>query len=430
MATVRGITLTPGTVETVDVPEGGSLEVVSNGDAAVYLTLDGSDPVPGETIALTGAGSLSQVVAAGTTVKLASDGPVTVSLATYSQAEAEGTAAVADVHATLQTEIGSAAALADNARQMILNRDPRLEEVEAAAAAAAQAHADLHARIDQIELTPGPPGNDGAPGADGKSAYQLARDAGYGGTQTQWLASLKGDKGDRGDTGLQGIPGTPGSKGDPGTPGTNGTDGAPGAPGVSPVIDIGTVTTLAAGAQATATMSGTQAQPRLNLGIPQGAAGAPGSGGGGVTVRELAADRAFSTTTYADISDWVIPLPAGDVVTIDGILAFQSAALTTGFGFGARVTNVGGSSVLAPTRFLLTFEYQTSATAWATATQTVPTTPMAVTTAAYVANSGILCRISGQVEMGATAGELRFQARSEIAGSAITLRKGSPLRVM
>jgi len=30
------------------------------------------------------------------------------------------------------------------------------------------------------------------PGPDGKSAYQIARDGGYGGTQTQWLASLKG----------------------------------------------------------------------------------------------------------------------------------------------------------------------------------------------------------------------------------------------
>lgn len=158
--------------------------------------------------------------------------------------------------------------------------------------------------------------------------------------------------------------------------------------------------------------------------------GPAGPAGGGISKVELAADRAFSTTSYADVSDWVIPLPANDVVTVDGILTFQSAALTTGFGFGARVTTVGGGGVLAPVRFLLTFEYQTSATAWATATQTSHTTPMAVTTATYVANSGVLCRITGQIEMGATAGELRFQARTEIAGSAITLRKGSPLRVM
>lgn len=168
--------------------------------------------------------------------------------------------------------------------------------------------------------------------------------------------------------------------------------------------------------------------PWTLAGNVRGPAGA--DGGGGIVKYELAADRAFSTTTYADVTDWVIPLSANDVVTIDGILTFQSAALTTGFGFGARVTGVGGTGTPAPARFLLTFEYQTSATAWATATQTSHTAPMAATAATYVANSGVLCRITGQVEMGATAGELRFQCRSEIASSAITLRKGSPLRVM
>jgi hypothetical protein len=78
-------------------------------------------------------------------------------------------------------------------------------------------------------------------GAAGKSAYQLARDAGYGGTETQWLASLKA------------------------------------ADGVSPVISIGTITTLPAGSQATATITGTAAAPKLNIGIPIGATGAPGS---------------------------------------------------------------------------------------------------------------------------------------------------------
>lgn len=64
----------------------------------------------------------------------------------------------------------------------------------------------------------GPPGAAGAAstvpgpaGADGKSAYQLARDGGYGGTQTQWLASLVGAPGVKGDKGDQGNPGAPGT---------------------------------------------------------------------------------------------------------------------------------------------------------------------------------------------------------------------------
>ena len=58
-----------------------------------------------------------------------------------------------------------------------------------------------------------------------------------------------------------------------GADGTNGADGAPGKDGVTPDIQIGTVTTLPAGSEATASMGGTAAQPTLNLGIPKGANG-------------------------------------------------------------------------------------------------------------------------------------------------------------
>lgn len=35
----------------------------------------------------------------------------------------------------------------------------------------------------------------------GKSAYELAVDHGFEGTEEEWLASLKGDKGDKGEHG-------------------------------------------------------------------------------------------------------------------------------------------------------------------------------------------------------------------------------------
>ncbi len=56
-------------------------------------------------------------------------------------------------------------------------------------------------------------GGGGSPGADGASAYEIAQQNGFAGTQEQWLASLKGEKG---DPGAQGDPGGPGPKGDPG----------------------------------------------------------------------------------------------------------------------------------------------------------------------------------------------------------------------
>lgn len=52
-------------------------------------------------------------------------------------------------------------------------------------------------------------------GADGKSAYEIAVENGFVGTEVEWLASLQGDDGA------------------PGTPGEDGTDGAPGADGTS-----------------------------------------------------------------------------------------------------------------------------------------------------------------------------------------------------
>ena len=80
-------------------------------------------------------------------------------------------------------------------------------------------------------------------GADGKSAYEIAVEHGYVGTEEQWLASLKGikgdkgdtgeqgPKGDKGDTGAQGEPGIQGPKGDTGSTGPEGPQGPKGDPG-------------------------------------------------------------------------------------------------------------------------------------------------------------------------------------------------------
>lgn len=71
--------------------------------------------------------------------------------------------------------------------------------------------------------------HDGKDGADGKSAYQIAVDNGYPGTEQAWLASLKGDKGDTGEPGAAGEKGEPGEKGDTGAAGKDGRDGTDGA---------------------------------------------------------------------------------------------------------------------------------------------------------------------------------------------------------
>lgn len=88
----------------------------------------------------------------------------------------------------------------------------------------------------------GPAGADGAPGA-------------------------KGDKGDPGDTGPQGPKG---SKGD------TGPQGDPGKAGATPVLTIGAVMT---GSNASASISGTAENPKLNLILPRGETGPQGEKG-------------------------------------------------------------------------------------------------------------------------------------------------------
>ena len=74
----------------------------------------------------------------------------------------------------------------------------------------------------------GPKGDKGDAGNDGKSAYQIAVDNGYVGTESEWLASLKGVKGDTGEQGPQGIQGEQGPKGDKGDTGAQGPQGPKG----------------------------------------------------------------------------------------------------------------------------------------------------------------------------------------------------------
>lgn len=69
---------------------------------------------------------------------------------------------------------------------------------------------------------------------DGQSAYALAVQLGFTGSEAAWIASLKGakgDKGDKGDTGAQGPKGATGATGPQGPTGATGASGATGATG-------------------------------------------------------------------------------------------------------------------------------------------------------------------------------------------------------
>lgn len=94
--------------------------------------------------------------------------------------------------------------------------------------------------IDGINGINGTNGVDGIDGVDGKSAYEIAVDSGFVGTQAEWLLSLKGEKGDTGEQGIQGIQGIQGEQGPQGEVGPEGPQGPEG-----PAPDTSTFATKA-----------------------------------------------------------------------------------------------------------------------------------------------------------------------------------------
>ena len=145
-------------------------------------------------------------------------------------------------------------------------------------------------RIVEDYLKANPPGT-GASGKDGITPT-------IGKNGNWYLGSTDTGKPSRG---ADGTPGAAGASGKDGSPGADGKDGitpaigengnwylgssdtgkpSRGADGAVPDIQIGTVTTLPAGSDATASMGGTAENPLLNLGIPRGADGQGGGSGG------------------------------------------------------------------------------------------------------------------------------------------------------
>ena len=106
------------------------------------------------------------------------------------------------------------------------------------------------------------------------------------------LKGAKGDKGDKGDTGAKGDKGEKGEKGD---------IGAKGADGQTPNINIGTVTTGAAGTNASASISGTTPNLTLNLTIPKGDKGDKGAQGESIN-KTVSVKSSSSTVKLTDES--------------------------------------------------------------------------------------------------------------------------------
>lgn len=132
-------------------------------------------------------------------------------------------------------------------------------------------------------------------GSQGKSAYEVAVDNGFVGTEAEWLASLEGPPGEvgaastvpgpKGDTGdASTVPGPPGDDSTvPGPKGDTGADstvpGPQGNPGTAASVAVGSTTTGNPGTNASVTNSGTSSAAVLDFTIPRGNTGAAGTNG-------------------------------------------------------------------------------------------------------------------------------------------------------
>ena len=148
------------------------------------------------------------------------------------------------------------------------------EAVEAANSAAERANDAAAAAEHMVDIHTGPAG---------KSAYEVAVEEGYTGTEDEWLASLKGPVGETPDISIGTV-----TTVEPGTPAAATMTGTPEAPvlnltipkgvaGDTPAFTVGEVTTGQPGTPVVVTITGTAAAPVLNIQIPQGLQGNPGS---------------------------------------------------------------------------------------------------------------------------------------------------------
>ena len=124
-------------------------------------------------------------------------------------------------------------------------------------------------------------GEKGDPGTDGKSAYQLAVDSGFVGTEAAWLSSLQGSNGSAAS------------------------------------VSVGTVSTGLPGSQASVSNRGTSSVAVLDFAIPQGAKGdtgsdgAPGADGAPGIKGDPGADGASIVVTLVPDASWP-PAPDSD----------------------------------------------------------------------------------------------------------------------
>lgn len=140
-----------------------------------------------------------------------------------------------------------------------------------------------------------------------------------------------------------------------------------------------------------------------------------GEGGGSDpwTWQKLGADVANSTTTLAAVNGLSFVVAANNSYLVEVAGTFQSAATTTGIALALDIPSgsVSGLSL-----------HSTSGTAVGSSEQIADNATAGVTSGVRAANTNIPLIARFIIAIGATGGTVQLQFRSEVAGSAVTLK--------
>jgi hypothetical protein len=151
----------------------------------------------------------------------------------------------------------------------------------------------------------------------------------------------------------------------------------------------------------------------INAHVPLAKQSEAGGGSDPWTWQKLAADVANSTTTLAPVTGLAFAAAANTTYLVEVVGTFQSAATTTGIAMALDIPS-GSVSGLAL--------HSTSGTAVGCSEQIADNATTGASSGVRAANTNIPVLATYIVAIGATAGTVQLQFRSEVAASAVTMK--------
>lgn len=142
-----------------------------------------------------------------------------------------------------------------------------------------------------------------------------------------------------------------------------GDNGAKGDTGATPNLQIGTVTTLDSGSNATASITGTTENPLLNLGIPKGADGESGTGTGGSSeiwkkvIETTFGEDCYAFTVTKDKDDNGLQIKEGFIFITASQPKDTSSNLSFGIGFKDWESSFNGKATIYSLSLYKNYEF-------------------------------------------------------------------------